>query len=238
MARSPGVEPPPAAAAAIQAFRDTVAALAGGRLPVAEEVRRVRCAYEPLLAANHDVFEARRRDLEQLEVLAGEAPSRERFLTDLVLDPPDGTGGFAGPPEVDEEWTTLSTIRSAKGREWDAVFVIHAADGFIPSDLATGDEDGIEEERRLPHAALTRAKRHLEVVFPLRYHDRTQRHPGRHHRYAQLTRFIPPDLFPLCERHSPTEGAAAAAGEDLSPVIDPRERLLRLFEDGPPRPGQ
>ena len=96
--------------------------------------------------------------------------TRERFVTDLTLDPPVSTSDLAGPPHLDEDYLVLSTIHSAKGGEWDVVHVIHAADGMIPSDMATGDPEQIEEERRLFYVALTRARDTLRVTFPLRYH--------------------------------------------------------------------
>jgi len=106
-----------------------------------------------------------------------------------VLDPPSSTGDLAGPPLLDEDYVVLSTIHSAKGGEWDVVHLIHAADGMIPSDMATGDADEIEEERRLLYVAMTRARDALAVYFPLRYYRR-RRGLDDPHTYAQLTRFL------------------------------------------------
>ncbi|MGH2777214.1 MAG: 3'-5' exonuclease, partial [Actinomycetota bacterium] len=119
--------------------------------------------------------------------------ARGRFIADLALDPPNSTGDLAGPPLLDEDYLNLSTIHSAKGCEWDVVYVIHAADGMIPSDMATGDEDEIEEERRLLYVALTRAKDDLQVYFPLRYYHRRMGLEDPHS-YAQLSRFISDDV--------------------------------------------
>ena len=119
--------------------------------------------------------------------------SRGRFITELTLDPPTSTSDLAGAPHLDEDWLTLSTIHSAKGCEWDVVFLIHATDGILPSDLATGDARQIEEERRLLYVACTRAKDWLYVLFPLRYYYRKHRF-GDAHGYAQLTRFITPEV--------------------------------------------
>ena len=123
-------------------------------------------------------------------MLAASAASRTAFLTDLALDPPNATSDLAGPPLLDEDYLVLSTIHSAKGGEWDAVRIIHASDGMIPSDMATGDASTIEEERRLLYVAMTRARDVLEVYFPLRYYHRP-RGQGDAHGYAQLTRFLP-----------------------------------------------
>ena len=98
------------------------------------------------------------------------APSLERFLTELVLDPPSATGELAGPPHLDDDYLTLSTIHSAKGGEWQCVHVLHVTDGNLPSDMATGDDASIEEERRLLYVAMTRARDRLWCYVPLRYH--------------------------------------------------------------------
>src|SRR5207245_6707198 len=100
------------------------------------------------------------------------ASSRGRFIAELTLDPPMSTGDLAGSPLLDEDYVVLSTIHSAKGCEWDVVHIIHAADGMIPSDMATGSSEETEEERRLLYVAMTRAKDVLVVYFPLRYYRR------------------------------------------------------------------
>ena len=104
----------------------------------AAQMGLVRRWYQPHLERLYDDARVRLGDLEQLEQLAAAAPSRERFLSDLTLDPPQATGAEAGQPHLDEDYLILSTIHSAKGQEWDSVFVLNAADGCIPSDLATG----------------------------------------------------------------------------------------------------
>ncbi|MBI4259636.1 MAG: ATP-dependent helicase [Actinobacteria bacterium] len=183
-------------------------------VPVASQVERVGRFLAPAIRRVHRDPEPRLRDLEQLGRLAGGAPSRERFLTDLTLDPPVSTGDLAGPPHLDEDHLILSTIHSAKGCEWDVVHVIHAADGNIPSDMATGTEDGVEEERRLFYVALTRARQALHVYAPLRYyHRRAERSDA--HSYGQLTRFVGPEvraLFDEPERlPDPSDDGVAAA---------------------------
>ena len=89
----------------------------------------------------------RRPDLIQLEQIASGYPSRERFLTELTLDPPDATSDQAGVPLLDEDYLILSTIHSAKGQEWKSVFVLNVVDGCLPSDLSTGTSAEIQEER-------------------------------------------------------------------------------------------
>ena len=162
----------------------------GRSLPVAVQLERLAGFYRPVLERVHDQAEVRWRDVEQLVRIAGRYRSRSRLITDLTLDPPASTADFAGAPHLDEDWLTLSTIHSAKGCEWDAVYILHAADGMIPSDMALHDSEGIEEERRLFYVALTRAREYLYVYFPLRYYHRRYA-TGDGHTYAQLTRFLP-----------------------------------------------
>lgn len=96
-------------------------------------------------------------------------------MTELTLEPPDASGANAGRPQLDEDYLILSTIHSAKGQEWQAVYVLNLVDGCIPSDMATAKSAQIEEERRLLYVAMTRAKEHLYLIQPLRFF-RTQQH--------------------------------------------------------------
>ncbi|MGH2636489.1 MAG: 3'-5' exonuclease, partial [Actinomycetota bacterium] len=191
--RERAIAVPAPARAELEALRSALRDVTDGPPPPAAQVERVRRFLEPLLRRRYDQPEPRLRDLEQLEQLATGFETRERFVTDLTLDPPVSTSDLAGPPHQDEDYVVLSTIHSAKGGEWDVVHVIHAADGMIPSDMATGDPEQIEEERRLFYVALTRARDTLRVSFPLRYH-RPNRGPEDRHWYAQLTRFLPEEV--------------------------------------------
>lgn len=139
----------------------------------------------------YDNSEARLADIDQLAAGARGYSSRSRFLTELTLDPPSKTGDLAGPPHLDDDWLTLSTIHSAKGCEWKSVYLLHAADGNIPSEMALGDSRGLAEELRLLYVAVTRAKAELTVSFPLRFHVNRFTTDDRHV-YAQLSRFIEP----------------------------------------------
>ena len=142
----------------------------------------------------------RHADLIQLEQIASGYPSRERFLTELTLDPPDATSDQAGVPLLDEDYLILSTIHSAKGQEWKSVFVLNVVDGCIPSDLGTGTTAEIEEERRLLYVAMTRAKDDLHLIVPQRFFTHGQNAQGDRHVYASRTRFIPDGLLGLFER--------------------------------------
>ena len=171
------------------------------------QLNRARKFYTPLLEELYDNPNPRSRDLEQLEQIAERYRSRRTMLSEITLDPPASTQDLAGPPVLDDDYLVLSTIHSAKGLEWDSVYVIHAADGNIPSDMATGSTEEIEEERRLFYVALTRAKRWLYVCHPMRYYH----YPGNFrdaHSYAQLTRFLPKSVQKQFQR------TVGFAGED------------------------
>ncbi|CAN5844189.1 ATP-dependent helicase [soil metagenome] len=157
-------------------------------------VERARLWLDPAVAARYPNSGARIRDLDQLGRLAAASESLRQFLADLTLDPPSSTSDLAGPPHLDDDFVTISTIHSAKGCEWEVVHVLHVTDGHIPSDLATGDAEAIEEERRLLYVAMTRARNHLYTYSPLRYHSRPR---GRDdsHGYGQLTRFFTPAVL-------------------------------------------
>ncbi|TPV96687.1 MAG: ATP-dependent helicase [Myxococcales bacterium FL481] len=187
--------------------------------------------YQPHLERLYDAAHVRAGDLEQLREIAGTYRSRERFLTDLTLDPPQASGDEAVPPHLDEDYLILSTIHSAKGQEWDVVYVINAADGCIPSDLATGDEDQIEEERRLFYVALTRARDALHVVHPQRYFVRQQHRHGDRHLYTPVTRFLPAHVragFESIGHRATSEGSDPA--RPVEPMIDIAAAVARLWE--------
>ena len=176
-----------------------------GNAELASQLHLVRQFYEPYLENKYDNSAPRLRDLEQLEQLASRFPDRQTMLTQITLDPPTSTEDFAGPPLLDEDYLILSTIHSAKGLEWDSVYVIHAADGNIPSDMATRNDEEIEEELRLFYVALTRAKDRLYVCYPLRYYHVARGPRTDNHSFAQLTRFIPRSVKPHFECRNATE---------------------------------
>lgn len=159
------------------------------------EVELVRDWYQPHLERLHDDAPVRAADLDQLVALAAGYGSRDNFLTELTLDPPEATSDRAGPPLLDEDYLILSTIHSAKGQEWKAVHVLNVVDGCIPSDMATGSAEDIEEERRLLYVAMTRAKEHLHLVVPNRFFIKQQAQMGDRHVYAQRTRFVTPAML-------------------------------------------
>lgn len=151
--------------------------------------------YAPHLEQKYEDAAVRQLDLVQLLQIAAAYPSRERFLTELTLDPPDATSDEAGPPLQDEDYLILSTIHSAKGQEWKSVFVLNVVDGCIPVDLAASSKQELEEERRLLYVAMTRAKDSLHLMVPQRFFVQQQRTNGDRHVYAQRTRFIPQSIL-------------------------------------------
>ncbi len=163
------------------------------------ELHAARNWYQPHLDRLHEDAATRQLDLVQLEQIAATYPSREKFLTELTLDPPDATSAEAGVPLRDEDYLILSTIHSAKGQEWKSVFLLNVVDGCIPSDLATGASAEIEEERRLLYVAMTRAKDRLHLMVPQRFFTHGQHAQGDRHVYAARSRFIPQALAGLFE---------------------------------------
>jgi DNA helicase II / ATP-dependent DNA helicase PcrA len=222
---------PPAAAQADWAFfAETYGALRRGQADWPAEMDLVNRWYLPQLQRLHDDASVRQADLAQLARIAGGYPSRERFLTELTLDPPDATSDESGPPGRDEDYLILSTIHSAKGQEWRAVYLLNAVDGCIPSDMATGSTAEIEEERRLLYVALTRARQHLDVVVPQRFYVTQQSSMGSRHVYGSLTRFIPPEVFRHFESIGPTaEEQAGAIVIPAMPSVDIAARVRLLW---------
>ena len=156
--------------------------------------------YEPHLQRIYEDAYVRQGDLVQLQQIASTYPSRERFLTEVTLDPPSATNDKVGIPEQDDDYLILSTIHSAKGQEWKTVHILNVADGCIPSGMGVGSTEEIEEERRLLYVAMTRAKDHLHLIVPQRFYSRQQAKSGDQHVYAALSRFIPEGLFHHFER--------------------------------------
>ncbi|ESY85563.1 ATP-dependent DNA helicase [Mesorhizobium sp. LNHC220B00] len=189
---------------------------AGAKWPA--DLEQIRLWYEPHLERIHEDAITRRADLLQLEQIGSGYASRERFLTELTLDPPDATSDQAGPPHRDEDYLILSTIHSAKGQEWKNVFVLNTVDGCIPADLGVGTKEDIEEERRLLYVAMTRAKDSLNLVMPQRFFPHGQAARGDRHVYASRTRFIPASILAAFQQLS-WPAAQAAQGRAPRPEV-------------------
>jgi DNA helicase-2/ATP-dependent DNA helicase PcrA len=223
-----GFKPPAAAIEHWPDFADTIGLLRRNGVGWPAELDLVCRWYAPHLERIYEDAAVRQADLQQLAQIAATYVSRERFLTELTLDPPGATSDEAGAPLLDEDYLILSTIHSAKGQEWTSVFVLNVVDGCLPSDLAVGSTPEIEEERRLLYVAMTRAKDQLHLMVPQRFYTHGER--GDRHVYAQRTRFIPDALLAHFEQRawpapkSTTNAFAARA------TVDVRARLRRMWD--------
>jgi DNA helicase-2/ATP-dependent DNA helicase PcrA len=189
----------------------------------------VVCWYRPHLERLYDDAAVRAGDLAQLAQIASTYASRERFLTELALDPPEATSDRSGAALKDDDYLILSTIHSAKGQEWKSVQVLNVVDGCIPSDMSTATADEVEEERRLLYVAMTRAKEELALLVPQRFHVHQQAAHGDRHVYASRTRFIPDALarhFECCSWPMATPCAdESRAARGAAPAIDIAARV-------------
>ena len=179
------------------------------------ELERACQWYAPHLEWRHEDARVRMGDLEQLQLIAAGYASRMQFLTELTLDPPGATSDEAGAPLLDEDYLILSTIHSAKGQEWKTVYVLNVVDGCIPSDMATGSEAEIEEERRLLYVAMTRAKDDLRLILPHRFFTHQQHRAGDRHVYASRSRFIPASILHCFERLTWMPGRSQERGSKM-----------------------
>ena len=221
---------PAAAAAHWPSFVDAVALVHGKTTGWPAELDLICRWYAPHLERIHDDAALRQADLVQLAQIASTYTSRERFLTELTLDPPDATSDEAGTPLLDEDYLVLSTIHSAKGQEWKSVLVLNVIDGCIPSDLGTGSRAEIDEERRLLYVAMTRAKDHLHLVMPQRFFAHQQKSNGDRHMYAARTRFITAPMLDRFESCAwPSAGARTAGHRPAGEAVDIAMRLRRMW---------
>ena len=224
-----GFVPPKAAAATWSELLRLMNDLAVSKEWVSE-IERLRLWYDPLLALHYESTHTRAGDLDQLEKIATQHPSRLAFLSDLALDPPEAVGAEAGPPIKDEDWLILSTIHSAKGQEWKAVYILNVIDGCIPSDLSTDTTEAIEEERRLLYVAMSRAKDDLVLMQPMRFYVRGQTSFADKHVYVPRSRFLLDQDIGSFEIVSPSalqSGGSAAA--EMTPRVDLKSAMRQMW---------
>jgi DNA helicase-2/ATP-dependent DNA helicase PcrA len=223
-------EAPPFAREAWTAFAELMCALGPADGHWHGQVGRVREWFEPHLERIYDAAQARAGDLMQLERVAQQFATRERFLTELALDPPLASSDFAGAPQLDEDYLVLSTVHSAKGQEWEAVYVLNVADGSFPSEFSTGRAELIEEERRLLYVAMTRAQHALHLIAPLRYYVTQQPRRGDAHVYGGQSRFMTPAVLAQLEQVTWAEAETLSAMADNdAPPVDVAGKLRRLW---------
>src|SRR6266481_4978139 len=224
------LHPPAAAVEDWPAFTDAFKLVRGKSVGWPAERELVCRWYAPHLERLYEDAKAREADLLQLAQIASTYPNRQRFLTELTLDPPEATSDEAGVPLLDEDYLILSTIHSAKGQEWTAVFILNAVDGCIPSDLAAGSTEEIEEERRLLYVAMTRARDELALVVPQRFYVDGQPRNGDRSVYAARTRFIPPPLLKHFDRQTwPEAGASPGRATSDGPRVDLQARMRAMW---------
>jgi DNA helicase-2/ATP-dependent DNA helicase PcrA len=195
------------------------------------QVGRVRNWYEPHLERLYESGPARRGDLDQLERLSQQHRTRESFVTELTLDPPQATGDLAGDPLLDEDYLVLSTVHSSKGQEWESVHVLNVTDGTFPSEFAAGRPELLEEERRLLYVAMTRARTELRLIAPVRFYVTQQQGMGDRYVHGVRSRFVTDQVISRMQRVSAGETKEnygvqqAAAG----PRIDVANRLRDMW---------
>ena len=115
--------------------------------------------------------------------------------------------------------------------EWDVVFVLNVIDGCIPSDMAVGSLEQVEEERRLLYVAVTRARQHLHLVQPMRLFRSHQHRHGDGHILAMRSRFVPDGILSRFERRAHGEAGHRIASATGSPVrVDVAARMREMWD--------
>src|SRR5215212_5639934 len=200
-----------------------------GGARVASDIAAIRALYDAVLREKYDRPEARLADLDQLRTIAASYPSRSAFLAALALDPPSSTQDLAGGSESESDALVLSTVHSAKGKEWKSVFLIWVVDGWFPSSRAIEDPDELEEERRLMYVALTRAKDELAVVYPMQVYGSRR---GAEYSFDQLSRFLDRGVRATMQRVVVEEpgDVPVSAPVTNSPAIDLRALMRARFD--------
>jgi DNA helicase-2/ATP-dependent DNA helicase PcrA len=228
-----GFKPPQTPEIAWQRLIELMLALADPQRPWAGQINMVREWYRPHFERLYEQFHTRLGDLEQLELLSGQYSSRERFVTELTLDPPNATSDLAGRPTLDEDYLVLSTIHSAKGMEWETVFLLNVVDGSFPSEFATGKAELIDEERRLLYVGMTRAQNELLLLVPLKFHLTHQPRNGDAHVYGGRSRFVTEKVLKTLEAvtfHSAAPGTGDSLEDSAATVnVDVGARLREMW---------
>lgn len=175
-------------------LRETVSAISATGQTIPKMIDAVlQKNYDCILEKNYpDQFEERRQGIERLADYGARFDSLRQFLESISLD--DSIFSDGSLPSADRSFLTLSTIHSAKGKEWEAVFVIGLNEGQFPSSRM--DISQVEEERRLFYVAVTRARRYLYLL--------TYRQDRRHWGAATVNPSLfllelPPDTYQLLD---------------------------------------
>jgi DNA helicase-2/ATP-dependent DNA helicase PcrA len=225
-------EPPNDARIAWRKFLELFKALGEPDRQWPGQIALIREWYKPHMERMYEHVHMRIGDLDQLELLSSQYPSRERFVTELTLDPPSATSDMAGPANHDEDFLVLSTVHSAKGMEWDHVYILNVVDGSFPNEFATGKAELVEEERRLLYVAMTRARNELTCVVPLRFQITSQPKTSDGHVYGGRSRFLTEKVIKCFDEQtfqgSNTDVKIEEASAD-SGTIDVASRLKQMW---------
>jgi len=224
--------PPPAITIDYNKLCVLLRSLTEPQRPWPGQVRLVREWYQPHLERIYEHVHTRLGDLDQFEQLSGQYPSRERFITELTLDPPHATSDLAGTPLLDEDFLVLSTVHSAKGMEWDTVFILTVVDGNFPSEFATGRAELIEEERRLLYVAMTRARNELQLCVPMKFPIAQQPRSADGHVYGGRSRFMSEKILKTMDTavfQSAALAQAAGLDDARAATVDLSARLKDMW---------
>jgi DNA helicase-2/ATP-dependent DNA helicase PcrA len=227
-----GFAPPQPMAAGYAKLQALLQSLTEPQRPWPGQLRQARDWYQPHLERIYEHVHTRVGDLDQLEQLSSQYPSRERFITELTLDPPHATSDLAGTPTLDEDYLVLSTVHSAKGMEWDTVYVLNVVDGSFPSEFATGREELINEERRLLYVAMTRARNELQLCVPLKFPLTQQPRTGDAHVYGGRSRFMSEKVLKCMQQvafQGEQLGDATPLGDAQVSMLDVTARLKDMW---------
>ena len=156
----------------VQKLFDVLKQASLANLGPAEKTFQILQYYEPILRVRYDDHQKRKKDLEMFQNITERYKEVDALLSDLALEPPNESIVDVESPGPEEEFLTLSTIHSAKGLEWNSVFIIYALEGRFPTMRSVASDEEIEEERRLMYVACTRAKANLFITYPMNVYDR------------------------------------------------------------------
>jgi DNA helicase-2/ATP-dependent DNA helicase PcrA len=196
------------------------------------QINMIREWYRPHMERLYDHVHTRISDLDQLELLSSQYQTRERFITELTLDPPQSSSDMSSSAHHDEDYLVISTIHSAKGMEWDHVHILNVVEGSFPNEFSAGKPEQIEEERRLLYVAMTRARNELTCVVPLRFQVTSQPKTSDGHVYGARSRFLTEKVIKCFDEQtfqgSNTEVKIAETAAE-SGTIDVASRLKQMW---------
>jgi len=225
-------EPPNDARVAWKKFVELFAALGEANREWRGQIALVREWYKPHMERMYEHVHTRIGDLDQLELLSSQYQTRERFVSEITLDPPNASGDISGGALHDEDFLVLSTIHSAKGMEWDNVYILNVVEGSFPNEFSAGKAEAIEEERRLLYVAMTRARNELTCVVPLRFQVTSQPKTSDGHVYGGRSRFLTEKVIKCFDEQTFQGTNVEAKIEEVSAdsgTIDVASRIKQMW---------